>query len=139
MYEEIIGLEHYRAQNHLPMPRANRAAQFAPFAALTGYDALVDESARLTDSLSELDEDAAELLDRKLSVLFERLGERPDVTVTHFVNDRLKSGGAYVTESGCLRHIDMEELALVFADGRRIPLAEVTDMSSVIFAEYGIE
>ncbi|MGN1119918.1 MAG: hypothetical protein ACI4Q4_06140 [Oscillospiraceae bacterium] len=139
MYENIIALGHYRSEKHTPMPRENRAAQFAPFAALTGYDELVTESARLTDSLAELDDTAAELLDRKLAVIFDRLDERPAVTVTYFVNDSRKSGGAYITESGNIRHIDMEERMFVFTDGRRIPLDRVTDMSAEIFTEYGIE
>ena len=86
-YDDIIHLPHHVSQNHPQMPLRDRAAQFAPFAALTGYEAVVGETARLTASKRELDAQEAEELNRQLAVVIEHLSERPEVTVEYFVPD----------------------------------------------------
>ena len=96
----------------------DRAAQFAPFAALTGYESAVGETARLTSERRELDPQEAEELNRRLTDLAARLKDRPKVTVEYFVPDKRKSGGAYVTMTGVVRHISIAERVLVMEDER---------------------
>lgn len=121
-YDDIIGLPRPKSK-HEPMPMSDRAAQFSPFAALTGYGDAIDETARLTDARIELSEEERAELDYKqqhLSTL-----DSPTVTVTYFVPDERKSGGAYVTHTGVLKRVDEVERMMVFIDGVRIPIAEI--------------
>ena len=120
--DDIIHLPHHVSQNHPQMPLRDRAAQFAPFAALTGYEAAVGETARLTAERRELDPQEAAELNRRLTDLAARLKDRPEVTVEYFVPDERKAGGAYVTVTGRVRHISVSERLLVMEDGTVIPL-----------------
>ena len=124
-YDDIIHLPHHVSQNHPQMPLRERAAQFAPFAALTGYEAAVGETARLTSERRELDPQEAEELNRRLTELAARLPDHPEVTVEYFVPDERKSGGAYVTVTGRVRHISVAEKTLVMEDGVVIPLDDI--------------
>jgi len=128
-YDDIIHLPHHVSQNHPQMPLRDRAAQFAPFAALSGYEAAVGETARLTSERRELDPQEAEELNRRLSELAARLPERPEVTVEYFVPDERKAGGAYVTVTGRVRHISVPEKTLVMEDGTVIPLDDVVSLT----------
>lgn len=110
----------------------DRAAQFAPFAALTGYDDAVNETARLTKSRLELDEDGINRLNTQLCRLTDKLAERPKVSVLYFLPDGRKAGGSYNVKSGAVRIIDNYESCLVFIDGTRIPIG---DLYSVEFKE----
>ena len=132
-YDDIIRLPHHVSRNHPQMPLRDRAAQFAPFAALTGYEAAVGETARLTSERRELDPQDAEELNRRLTDLAARLKDRPDVTVEYFVPDERKSGGAYVTVTGRVRHISVSERLLVMEDGTVIPLDEVVSLIGELF------
>ncbi len=129
-YDDIIHLPHHVSRNHPQMPLRDRAAQFAPFAALTGYEAAVGETARLTSERRELDPQEAEELNRRLTDLAARLKDRPKVTIEYFVPDDRKSGGAYVTVTGRVRHISVPEKTLVLEDGAVISLE---DVDSVVF------
>ena len=129
-YDDIIHLPHHVSQNHPQMPLRERAAQFAPFAALTGYEAAVGETARLTSERRELDPQEAEELNRRLTELAARLPDHPEVTVEYFVPDDRKAGGAYVTVTGRVRHISVPEKTLVLEDGAVISLE---DVDSVVF------
>ncbi len=124
-YDDIIRLPHHVSQNHPQMSMHDRAAQFAPFAALTGYEAAVGETARLTAERRELDAQEAEELNRRLTDLAARLKDRPEVTVEYFVPDDRKAGGAYVTMTGVVRHISVPERTLVMEDGTVIPLDDI--------------
>ena len=124
-YADIIHLPHHVSQNHPQMPMLDRAAQFAPFAALTGYEAAVGETARLTSERRELDPQEAEELNRRLTELAARLPDHPEVTVEYFVPDERKSGGAYVTVTGRVRHVSLPERILVMEDGGIIPVDNV--------------
>ena len=128
-YADIIDLPHHVSRNHPQMPLRDRAAQFAPFAALTGYEAVVVETARLTAQKRELDAQEAEELNRQLAAVIEHLSERPEVTVEYFVPDERKSGGAYVTVTGRVRHISVPEKTLVMEDGAVVPMDEIVSMS----------
>lgn len=121
-YDDIIDLPRPRSA-HEPMPMSDRAAQFSPFAALTGYDAAIDETARLTDERIELSPDEREELDYKQQYISTL--DNPTVTVTYFVPDARKAGGAYVTHIGVLKRIDETEHALVFEDGTMVMLDDV--------------
>lgn len=127
-YDDIIMLPHHVSKTHPPMPAADRAAQFAPFAALTGHYDAVKEAARLTEERVELDESCKAVLDGKLQDIRRRLGEEPAVTVTYFVPDERKSGGSYETAAGCVRKIDEYERVLVLTDGTRIPVSELLEI-----------
>ena len=129
-YDDIIHLPHHVSRNHPQMPMLDRAAQFAPFAALTGYEAAVGETARQTAERRELDPQEAEELNRRLAELIARLPERPEVTLEYFVPDERKAGGAYVTVTGRVRHISIAERVLVMEDETVIPME---DVDSVMF------
>ena len=121
-YDDIIDLPRPKSR-HEPMPMSDRAAQFSPFATLTGYGDAIDETARLTDHRIELSEEERTELDYKQQYLSTL--DSPTVTVTYFVPDERKSGGAYVTHTGALKRIDEVERAMVFADGTRVDMDEV--------------
>ena len=124
-YDDIIDLPRPKSK-HEPMPMSDRAAQFSPFAALTGYGDAIDETARLTDHRIELSEEERTELDYKQQYLATL--DAPTVTVTYFVPDERKSGGAYVTHTGVLKRVDEVESMVVFKDGLRVPLDEVMDI-----------
>lgn len=124
-YDDIIDLPRPKSK-HEPMPMSDRAAQFSPFAALTGYGDAIDETARLTDARIELSEEERAELDYKQQYLSTL--DSPMVTVTYFVPDERKSGGAYVTHTGVLKRVDEIERMVVFKDGLRVPLDEVMDI-----------
>lgn len=102
-----------------------RAAQFAPFAALTGHESAIMETARITDSQIELDEEEKRVLDTKLNLLREHINEQPQISVTYFMPDERKSGGCYQTYTGRLRIIDDYEHKLVMMDEKEIILSSI--------------
>ena len=132
-YDDIIRLPHHVSRNHPQMPMLDRAAQLAPFSALTGYEAAVGETARLTAERRELDAQEAAELNRRLTDLAARLKDRPEVTIEYFVPDQRKSGGAYVTVTGRVRNISVLERTLVMEDGTVIPLDDIVSMTGEIF------
>lgn len=129
-YGDIIHLPHHVSKTRPQMSTQDRAAQFSPFAALTGYDAAILETGRLTEEKSELGEEARAILDRKQKYLAEIIDTKPEVTVTYFVPDEKKSGGAYSTVTGFLKRIDEYERVLVLTDGRKIQLDAIFDIES---------
>ena len=124
-YEDIIHLSRPVSPRHLPMSHYDRAAQFAPFAALTGYDAVIAETARLTDGEMFLDVGAEAELDGKLREIREQLHQHPRVTVTYFRPDSRKQGGAYVTISGKVKKIDEYAQTLVLTDNIAVDLQKI--------------
>ena len=133
MYDDIIHLPHHVSKTRPQMSMEDRAAQFSPFAALTGYDAAILETGRLTEDKLELGEETQAILDRKQRYLAEIIDTKPEITVTYFVPDEKKSGGAYSTVTGFLKRIDEYERELVLTDGRRIQLDAVLDIESDMF------
>ena len=127
-YSDIINLPHHVSKNHPQMPMEARAAQFAPFAALTGYDAVIHETARLTEGQVELEEYDNERLNRIFSELMDILEDHPVVTVSYFKPDEHKAGGAYVTVTGQLKKIDTYEQLMVMEDGTAIPIGKIMDL-----------
>lgn len=131
-YDDIINLPHHVSKTRPQMPRADRAAQFAPFSALVGYGAALVETARLTDRRIELEEDDRAALDRKQQKLMERIGERPEIAVTWFVPDARKEGGQYITTVGHLKRIDEVRRVIVLVDRTEIPLDDIFDIEAEI-------
>ena len=133
MYDDIIHLPHHVSKTRPQMSMEDRAAQFSPFAALTGYDAAILETGRLTEDKLELGEETQAILDRKQRYLAEIIDTKPELTVTYFVPDKKKSGGAYSTVTGFLERFDEYERLLILTDGRKIQLDAVLDIESDMF------
>ncbi|MBQ5320020.1 MAG: hypothetical protein J6K17_13070 [Oscillospiraceae bacterium] len=129
-YDDIINLPHHVSKTRPQMSMHDRAAQFSPFAALTGYDDAVEETARLTDEQYELSEDARNRLDEQLRLITDRIDEQPEVEITYFVPDELKEGGKYVTVKGHVRIIDEYSKEIVFVDGTRLRLEVVSEIKT---------
>lgn len=136
-YDDIIDLPHHVSATRPRMSMIDRAAQFSPFAALTGYDAAIKETGRLTDERIELTEDSRAALDRKQQLLVDNLASHPEVSVTYFVPDERKAGGAYVTITGRVKKVDAYQRLLILTDGTKIPLDEILDMESELFRSLG--
>ena len=137
-YDDIIDLPHHTSPNRRRMKSIDRAAQFAPFAALAGYDVDVLEAARVTHQKLILTEDMKEILDRKQQRLAEIIDEQPEITVTYFVPDLRKAGGSYQTITGNLKIIDEYEQMLVMTNGKSISITDVISIDSEVL-EHGIE
>ena len=119
-YDDIIHLQRPRSK-HRPMPLYDRAAQFSPFAALSGHEEAIEETARLTEEERRLDFDGTKMLDAEIRQLADRIGERPAVTVRYFEPDDRKSGGAYREKTGEVGRVDALRQCLRFTDGTEIP------------------
>lgn len=128
-YEDMLELSHPVSKTHPQMPRRDRAAQFAPFAALTGYEEAVREAARLTEEKMILDEDSKEQLDWKLRRLQEKVKEKPAITVTYFLKDEKKKGGKYVTVTGVLKKIDSYTQQFILENGEEIPVEDMVSLN----------
>ncbi len=124
-YDDIINMPHHVSTKRKHMSMIDRAAQFSPFAALTGYDEVVKERARLTESKAELDETEIEEINRTLSEINAHIDENPPVTVTYFVPDERKDGGEYVTVTEQVKKIVAHEQMLVLADGRSVQFGDI--------------
>lgn len=124
-YDDMLNLPHPTSARHPRMSLSDRAAQFAPFAALSGHSAALVETARLTDQRLELDEDEKAALDLKQQMLMDRIGEHPNVAVTWFQPDGKKAGGRYVTTTGRLKRLDEVERVLVMEDKTTVPLDDI--------------
>ena len=129
-YDDIINLPHHTSPKRPRMSMIDRAAQFSPFAALTGYDAAVKETARLTDQRMELDEYEKIALDERLQIIQDHLSEMPEVTITFFQPDDRKAGGAYLSVTGNIKKIDAYEKCIVMMDKQKIPIEEIFGIES---------
>lgn len=134
-YDDIIHLPHHVSKTRPQMSMMNRAAQFSPFAALTGYDAAIKETGRLTDEKIELGEETKAVLDRKQRYLSDMISVQPEITVTYFLPDERKSGGTYLSVTGKLKRIDEYEQMMILTDGKKIPLDDIMDIESNLFCE----
>ncbi len=128
-YDDIINLPHYEPKHHPRMSMENRAAQFAPFAALTGYDAAIQESGRLTDQWIDKSEFGNEKLDRKMEILLSVISQHPTVTIEYFQPDLHKDGGSYLTYTGHIKKIDEYEKNIIMADGKIIDLKMIRNIN----------
>lgn len=129
-----MGLPHHISKTRPQMPMSDRAAQFAPFAALTGYDSAIKETGRLTDERIELDEEALTALDMKYQLLMEALDDAPEITITYFKPDERKAGGAYVTATGAVIKVDGFERRITMQDGMKILMDDVLSIDGELFS-----
>lgn len=133
-YDDIIDRPHHVSNRHPRMPMHDRAAQFSPFAALTGYGEVIKETARLTDRKPELSEPEKAELDYKLRMACEFPGERPVISITYFVPDQKKEGGSYHSVSGKILKIDDYEMQIVLENRTRIDIDCILDIDGDIYA-----
>jgi hypothetical protein len=134
-YDDIINLPHHVSSTRPRMSAIDRAAQFSPFAALTGYDVSIKESARLTGERLELDDSQKEDISDKLRFVTEQLDADTEIRITYFLPDTRKTGGEYVTVSGTVKKIDEYERMIIMSDGKQIPIDEVIDVDCDAFGE----
>lgn len=134
-YEDILHLARPVSTRHARMSMINRAAQFSPFAALTGYEDAIEETGRRTDSRVYLDEQEMLALDRKQQLLLQNLASRPEVSITYFQPDSRKEGGSYVTAWGMLKKIDAQARRFLLTDGTAIAMDDVRDIDSPLFSQ----
>lgn len=132
-YDDIINLPHHVSVSRPHMTAINRAAQFSPFAALTGYGASIKETARLTDERVELDEYTKGYLNDRLQIIADQLKDHPEISITYFQPDTKKNGGAYVTANGTAKRIDIYERVVIMTDGMVIPIYEIISIEGQIF------
>ena len=128
-YDDIIGLPHHVSEKRAPMPMIDRAAQFSPFAALTGYDATIEETARLTDCFAELTDGRREELDEMLRQLRQIQHLHPKITVTYFRPDEKKQGGAYLNITGCVKKVDAYAQRVIMDDDTEIAFGDIWMLS----------
>lgn len=128
-YDDIIHLPHHVSKTHPPMDNIDRAAQFSPFAALTGHEAAIRETERLTDERKELGEDSKALLDEKLRMILEQIEEHPQVSVCYFRPDERKPGGSYLTVNGKVKKIDVPEGIIIFMDGMAVAIEDIAEIT----------
>jgi len=130
-YDDIINLPHPTSERHPRMPMANRAAQFSPFAALTGYEDAVQETARQTVARPELTEEEKSHLNAELQALAEKISEHPTVSLTYFQPDERKAGGAFVTAEGAAKKLDRHTGMVILDDGRKIPVENLMSIQLI--------
>ncbi len=133
VYDDILHLARPQSKKHRPMPMEDRAAQFLPFAALTGYEAAVSETARLTEDRIELDPQEAERLGARLAVLVKRQNEQPELSLLYYVPDASKAGGAYLTVSGRIKKITDFPRYIYLTDGSEVPIEDIVAVESPCF------
>ena len=134
-YDDIINLPHHVSKKHPQMSLHDRAAQFSPFAALTGHKAAINETARLTDEKQILSEDVIAKLNEQLNLIKENISSNPIVTITYFVPDDKKSGGAYISNTGVVKKINEYNHTVVLTDKTVIPIEQISEIQSDIFSE----
>ena len=133
-YDDIIHLPRHVSKRHPQMSLYNRAAQFAPFSALTGYGDAIAETARQTNPKIEMMEDDRQLMDRKLSILTTCLEKEPTITITYFQSDGRKDGGQYLTITGVVRAIRTNERIIIMKDRKRISIDAIVGLEGELFS-----
>ncbi|WP_312650155.1 hypothetical protein [Aminipila sp.] len=132
-YDDMIHLPHHISTKHPHMAVSDRAAQFSPFAALTGHDAAIKETARLTDERVAIDEYMKDVLNNKLRIILDRIKEHPQIAITYFQPDEKKNGGSYITTSGTVKKINEYERIVFMTDDTEIPIDEISSIDGNIF------
>lgn len=138
-YQDIINLPHYISKKRQQMPMSDRAAQFAPFAALTGYEENIKEATRLTDTRIEIDEERKLLLNDKLQIIINNIKVEPIITFTYFIYDNKKSGGKYIEITNQVKKINITDGYITLIDKTKIPIEEIIDIQGEIFKNYQID
>ena len=138
-YEDIVNLPRHISKVHPQATMADRAARFSPFAAISGYEDMVKEAARVTEERIDITDATKELLNEKLNMIIEFLDEEPEVTITYFEPDKKKSGGAYVNITGVVKRIDEYEHLVIMTDGKKICIEDIYAIGSDRFYSLGLE
>lgn len=124
-YDDIINLPHHQSEDRPHMSLHDRAAQFSPFAALTGYDEAIEETTRITEEKIILDENAIEKINQKIFDIANHLNDKINVSITYFKEDKRKSGGAYLTDIGTVKKIDENEKTIIMDSGIKIEIRQI--------------
>lgn len=127
-YQDIIKIEHYEPKRHKRMSIANRAAQFAPFAALTGYNDAVNEVGRITNEQIMLSEDEREIINEKIRKIKENIKNKPTIKITYFIADLFKDGGSYVTIKEIVRRIDEGRQLIILNNKKEIKMRDIIEI-----------
>ena len=137
-YDNIINMEKKKKKKHPPMSLYARSAQFAPFAALTGYEDAVRETAREVGERIDIDDELRNILDSKIQMLSEQIKKKHEIIFTYFIPDLTKDGGKYINITGIIRKIDTINQIIILEDKTEIPINEIIDISGDIFKTYEI-
>ena len=132
-YEDIVNLPPHISKKHPQPTMLERAARFAPFAAITGYEEMVLEEARVTEERIELDEGTLAMLNEKLNIIHDSLDSEPVIQITYFEPDKKKSGGAYISVTGTVKRIDEYERLVIMSDGKKIRIDEIFGLEGKLF------
>lgn len=135
-YDDIINLPHHISKKHPQMSLYARSAQFAPFAAFTGYEEAVKETARETNERIDIEDELKSILDGKLQIILEQIKNHPEISITYFIADSKKNGGEYVTVTGLVKKVDLYNQYIYLIDYTEIPINEIIDISGDIFKVY---
>lgn len=138
-YEDIVNLPPHISKKHPQPTMIDRAARFAPFAAITGYEEMVLEEARITEERIDLDEGTLSILNEKPNMIQEFIDEEPEVTITYFEPDKKKSGGAYIDITGTVKRIDEYEHLVIMTDGKKIRIEDIYGLESDLFYSLGVD
>ena len=138
-YEDIVNLPRHISKVHPQATMADRAARFSPFAAISGYEDMVKEAARVTEERIDITDATKELLNEKLNMIIEFLDEEPEVTITYFEPDKKKDGGAYIGITGTVKRIDEYERIVLMSDDKKIRIDEIYAIESDLFYSLGLE
>ncbi len=134
-YDDIINLPHPISGKHPRMSLSDRAAQFAPFAALTGHEAAINETVRLTDERISLSEDVIDEINKRLNIIAKNIDDPKGVSIIYFVPDERKKGGIYEEHKGLIKKIDEYKKVIIMADDTKIPIEQIVDIRGDIFEE----
>ena len=138
-YEDIVNLPRHISKVHPQATMADRAARFSPFAAISGYEDMVKEAARVTEERIDITDATKELLNEKLNMIIEFLDEEPEVTITYFEPDKKKDGGAYISITGTVKRIDEYERIVLMSDDKKIRIDEIYAIESDLFYSLGLD
>ena len=137
-YDDIINLPHFESKKHKRMSIEARSAQFAPFSALTGYEDIVKETARLTDKKIEIDDEQKQILNNKLQFILKNIDLNPEITFTYFVNDNQKSGGKYIEKNGIIKKIDNINGLIILKDKSIIKIDDIMNITGDLFQKIDL-
>ena len=138
-YDDIINLPHHVSTKHPRMSLEARSAQFAPFAALTGFEDAIIETGRLTSDKEEISDVQIDVINKQIQILKKHIKDKPIVSITYFIPDSKKTGGRYATITGVIKKIDEYNEMLLIENGTNVPINEIAEISADIFEQYDIE
>lgn len=130
-YNDIINLPHYVSKKHPQMSEEARSAQFAPFAALSGYEDAIKETAKLTDNKIELSDEMINIINDKLLFIEKNIQDKPLITITYFVPDKRKNGGEYISVTNSIKQIDLINNIIILTNKKKICINNIIGISGI--------